>query len=121
VRGFLERHAKQGSAAPVLDRATAETWLVDLEAAGQSPPSNRAVMRPCPAGTCCQPADGRGHVVQLPGVAARRIVGLVMKALRAIGRFLGKVMTEGGPPAIGSGGELLREQSMVQGDLNRRQ
>jgi hypothetical protein len=36
------------------------------------------------------------------------------KVLRATGRWLSKVMTEGGPPSIGSGGERLREQAMVE-------
>jgi hypothetical protein len=44
----------------------------------------------------------------------------MMKVLRAIGRWLGKVMTEGGPPALGGGGERFREQSQVQNDLNKR-
>jgi hypothetical protein len=41
--------------------------------------------------------------------------------LRAIGRWLAKVMTEGGPPAMGRGGERFREESTVQNDVNRRQ
>jgi hypothetical protein len=44
----------------------------------------------------------------------RRSVGPMMKVLRAIGRWLGKVLSEGGPPAVGSSGERMREQSMVQ-------
>lgn len=37
----------------------------------------------------------------------------MMKALLAIGRWLRKVMTEGGPPQIGPGGERMREESRV--------
>jgi hypothetical protein len=44
----------------------------------------------------------------------------MMKAIRAIGRWLGKMLSEGRPPSLGSGGERFREQSMVQQEINRR-
>jgi hypothetical protein len=43
----------------------------------------------------------------------------MMKVLRAIGRWLGKVISEGGPPAIGRDGERSRETSQVQSDLGK--
>ena len=43
----------------------------------------------------------------------------MMKVVRAIGRWLGKVMTEGNPGPVGGSGERLREQAQMQDNLNR--
>jgi len=43
----------------------------------------------------------------------------MMKVVRAIGRWLGKVMTEGNPRPVGGSGERLREQAQMQDNLNR--
>jgi hypothetical protein len=44
----------------------------------------------------------------------------MMKLLRAIGRQLALVFSEGAPPGAGGSGERFREQSQVESDVNKR-
>ena len=82
------------------------------------PLTMRAWPRPVRREMPLQPPDDLMHVFHMRRsdvcMTGRqwRTVALMMKVLRAIGRWLGKVMTEGGPPSVGRSGEYFREESM---------